>query len=194
MGKRIMFRHTLTLWTTCKNVSFRSAAKEGQESDANKLSSESEAATPTPKTPKSSRLDDRKFFGDNFSLELISSAGAQGSKIFGKHFCDNFAVNITLIFCLSDAVYSSLCPNIGHLVRTRQWVFAWVKSHSCWRGRSNMVSYTLYFFLRRIMYFLFLKHIMFSVFIPQFCHMLYVSSLKAPYILHLLHAIHFIHL
>ncbi|BFZ13766.1 hypothetical protein BsWGS_16805 [Bradybaena similaris] len=56
-------------------------AKEGQDGDSNKLSSESEAATPTPKTPKSGRLDDRRFFGDNFNLDLASTS-VQSAKVF----------------------------------------------------------------------------------------------------------------
>ncbi|CAG5116032.1 unnamed protein product, partial [Candidula unifasciata] len=56
-------------------------AKEGQDGDSNKLSSESEAATPTPKTPKSGRLEDRRFFGDNFNLDLVSTS-AQSAKVF----------------------------------------------------------------------------------------------------------------
>ncbi|XP_059163863.1 protein capicua homolog isoform X3 [Physella acuta] len=44
---------------------------KGEDSDPSKQSSESE--TPTPKTPKSSRPDDRRFFGENFNLDLANT-------------------------------------------------------------------------------------------------------------------------
>ncbi|GFR72041.1 protein capicua homolog [Elysia marginata] len=47
------------------------AGKDGQDG-GDKFSNES--GTPTPKTPKSGRLDDRRFFGENFNLELASTA------------------------------------------------------------------------------------------------------------------------
>ncbi|CAL1541743.1 unnamed protein product [Lymnaea stagnalis] len=64
-----------------KNKISHLAKGEAQDGDPNKHSSESEAATPTPKTPKSTRHDDRRFFGENFSLDLAST-GLPGSKVF----------------------------------------------------------------------------------------------------------------
>ncbi|KAH9504295.1 hypothetical protein Btru_064562 [Bulinus truncatus] len=63
-----------------KNKISNLAKGEGPDNDPNKHSSESEAATPTPKTPKSSRPDDRRFFPENFNIELAT--GLSGPKIF----------------------------------------------------------------------------------------------------------------
>ncbi|XP_005110787.2 protein capicua homolog [Aplysia californica] len=66
-----------------KNKISNLAKGEGQDGDGNKVSSESEAATPTPKTPKSARVDDRRFFGENFNLDLATtSLSATGAKVF----------------------------------------------------------------------------------------------------------------
>ena len=76
------------------------AKGEGSEGETTKVSSESETATPTPKTPKSGRMDDRRFFGDNFPLDLMNTNLA-ASKVYGECLIWVVQQNLALIFSFS---------------------------------------------------------------------------------------------